>query len=201
MSESLRCPVLTLFLAAFPPPIRSQESHVSTHVCGDSSVGVFHGDPGLKTPMIRLTSTGWWWVPKRRIAVPHICKRWWIFRCAGPVKAVLPGDWDLVNTSPRLLLYLMDRTVRRSYGGLFNAANPASALLFKAGLPLYYPSHFSFTLDHPSYLHIHQNNQLPSYFPQDGLFSPGSSVQTMWDKANQIFCQPKTLQLVAQRSI
>lgn len=45
----------------FPPLIRSQKSHVSTDdVCSDSSVGVFHSEPGLKTPMIKLTPTGLW---------------------------------------------------------------------------------------------------------------------------------------------
>lgn len=40
---------------SFPPPIRSQKSHVSTDdVCRDSSVGVFHSESGLKTPMIKL---------------------------------------------------------------------------------------------------------------------------------------------------
>lgn len=38
---------------SFPPPVRSQKSHVSTDdVCIDSSVGVFHSEAGLKTPMV-----------------------------------------------------------------------------------------------------------------------------------------------------
>lgn len=41
---------------SFPPPIRSQKSHVSSDdVRSDSNVGVFHSEPGLKTLMIKLT--------------------------------------------------------------------------------------------------------------------------------------------------
>lgn len=43
----------------------------------------------------------------------------------------------MMNTNPRPLLYLMDQTVRRSNGGLFNAANPVSTPLFRAQTPFY----------------------------------------------------------------
>lgn len=55
------CPVLRLFLTAFPPVIRSPKSHVSTDdACRDSSVGVFHSELELKTLMNNLTPTGLW---------------------------------------------------------------------------------------------------------------------------------------------
>lgn len=109
-----------------------------------------------------------WGVHKRRIAFPHIWYlRWWIFRYAGLVKAALTGDWvwkpvEWWIPTPNLLC-VMDQTVGRSYG----AAN-----LFRAQTAFYIThlsrsietsrKHYSFTLDHPSYLHIHKNNQLLS---------------------------------------
>lgn len=91
---------------SFSPPIRSQKSHVSDDICSDSSAGVFHSEPGLKTSLQRVCGAALcsevcyvfgfcWGVHGRRIAFPYICKRWWIFRCAGLVKAVVTGDWVL----------------------------------------------------------------------------------------------------------
>lgn len=39
---------------SFSPPIRSQKSHVSDDICSDSSAGVFHSEPGLKTSLQRV---------------------------------------------------------------------------------------------------------------------------------------------------
>lgn len=103
----------------------------------------------------------------------------------------------------------MDQTVRRSHGGLFNATNPVSALLFRAQTAFYITHRIRsietrgkkallFLLHSgPPLLFTHPQKQSVG-FP----LSPGggvacrSSVPTFWDKATQGLGQPNDSDLL-----
>lgn len=136
-------PCAEAFPHSFPPVIRSPKSHVSTD------------DPAV-TRVSGFSTVNWswklWWLDSDGFVAPlwfvwrlqtedhfsaHLYRMMNIQTCRLHWGLGL-NNW-MMNTNPRPLLYLMDQTVRRSNGGLFNAANPVSTLLFRAQTLFYIP--------------------------------------------------------------